>query len=242
MAQSYKHHAQIAVGPRCRAIKLTTALSYNTADSTVARLYLIRHAETDLNASRIIQWPETPLNARGLWQATQIAQTLRGHRIDTIISSDYVRARVTAARLGETIGAHVSLDTRLREWHLGTLRGTPWPEAWDQFDNDTYTPPGGESGHTFHRRVDQVWQWLQSRIDGSDRPLAIVTHGLFCRALARRHLTWPGHANPPRFSNASITIVDGMAPWRILQVANDKIWGLKNNKENNYASLCTDRL
>ena len=185
------------------------------------RLYLIRHAETDLNALRTIQWPDTPLNAQGLWQATRMAHVLRDHRIGDIVSSDHRRARETAERLSETAGARVSTSVRLRERHFGALRGTAWPPTWDQFDSDDFAPPGGESGHAFHRRVDEAWSWLQFRIDASERALAVVTHGLFCRALVRRHLDWPDRPEAPRFSNASITIVDGAPPWRVLQVPND---------------------
>ena len=44
----------------------------------------------------------------------------------------------------------------------------------------------------------------------------MVTHGLVCRSLAARHLILAdGEAVPERWENASLTIVDWPAPWRV---------------------------
>ena len=53
-------------------------------------IFLIRHAETALNAQRIVQLPETPLSERGLRQADCIGQRLAGMGVARILSSDYV--------------------------------------------------------------------------------------------------------------------------------------------------------
>jgi probable phosphoglycerate mutase len=46
--------------------------------------------------------------------------------------------------------------------------------------------------------------------------LAVVTHGLVCHALARRHLLLePGVEVPLHFANTSVTVVDGTSPWRV---------------------------
>ena len=74
--------------------------------------YLIRHGETDLNASRTIQWPQTPLNPQGRWQANRVAAALQDKNIGYIISSDYVRARETAEQIHRITTAPMSLDTR----------------------------------------------------------------------------------------------------------------------------------
>ena len=171
--------------------------------------YLIRHGETDLNASRTIQWPQTPLNPQGRWQANRVAAALQDKNIGYIISSDYVRARETAEQIHRITTAPMSLDTRLRERHFGKLRGTSWPPSWHQFDSDEFEPPGGESQPVFRKRVTMAWPALQENLTQAERSIAIVTHGLVCRTLAQNHLTWSEHSAPPRFSNTSITVIRG---------------------------------
>ena len=199
--------------------------------------YLIRHGETDLNASRTIQWPQTPLNPQGRWQANRVAAALQDKNIGCIISSDYVRARETAEQIHRITTAPMSLDTRLRERHFGKLRGTSWPPSWHQFDSDEFEPPGGESQPVFRKRVTMAWHALQENLTQAERSIAIVTHGLVCRTLAQNHLTWSEHSAPPRFSNTSITVIGGAAPWHVLQGPTDD--HLKENYR--YATLRTHR-
>jgi len=183
----------------------------------VPLFYLIRHGETDLNASRTIQWPQTPLNPQGRWQATRVAAALRNKNIGCIISSDYARARETAEQIHRISAASLSIDIRLRERHFGRLRGTSWPHDWQQFDSDEFEPPGGESLPVFRKRVTAAWKALQETLEQTERSIAIVTHGLVCRTLAQHHLTWSGHSVRQRFSNTSITVIEGAAPWHVIQ-------------------------
>ena len=44
--------------------------------SNQARILLIRHGETELNAKRVLQPPETPLSERGVAQAERLARRL----------------------------------------------------------------------------------------------------------------------------------------------------------------------
>ncbi|HIM15809.1 MAG TPA: histidine phosphatase family protein [Acidobacteria bacterium] len=210
-------------------------LSYNTAHRTVPLFYLIRHAETDLNVSRTIQWPHTPLNTQGQWQANRLAAALRDKHIGRIISSDYLRARETAECLSHGTTAPISIDIRLRERHFGTLRGESWPLSWKQFDSDDFEPPGGESQPNFQNRVKAAWESLEHHISQAEHSIAIVTHGLVCRTVAQNNLTWSEQSEPPRFSNTSITVIGGAAPWNVIEgPTNDH---LKENYQ--YATLCT---
>ncbi len=166
-------------------------LPYNTAHRNVPLFYLIRHAETDLNASRTIQWPQTPLNPQGRWQANRVA------------------------------AAPVSIDVRLRERHFGRLRGTSWPPSWHQFDSDDLEPLGGESQPVFRKRITAAWKPLEENIGQAEGSITIVTHGLVCRTLAHNDLTWTEQSDPPRFSNTSITVIGGATPWHVIQGPTD---------------------
>jgi 2,3-bisphosphoglycerate-dependent phosphoglycerate mutase len=179
-------------------------------------IYLIRHGETEGNAARIIQLPESPLSPRGIAQAERLAQSLAAEGISRIVSSDLLRATMTAAPLQRATGAPLLLDVLLQERNFGDLRGTPYAQLdVDPFAPD-YEPPNGESWETFYRRVDRAWAVIREAAIASEGHLAVVTHGLVCRALTAQHLSLPpGEETPARWENASLTIADGKAPWRV---------------------------
>jgi broad specificity phosphatase PhoE len=179
-------------------------------------IFLIRHAETVGNASRIVQRPDSPLSPRGVAQAERLARRLAHAGIARIVSSDLTRAVVTAEHLQRVTGAPLSLERLLQERNFGDLRGTPYVElGFDMFGPD-YAPPNGETWEAFHARVDEAWARVRPLAEAIEGPLAVVTHGLVCRSLAGRHLILPdGEPVPLRWENTSLTIVDCPAPWRV---------------------------
>ena len=184
-------------------------------------IYLIRHAETALNASRVVQFPETPLNRRGEWQADRLATRLLNDEVTFLASSDLVRARTTAMRISETTQTPLHLDERLRERNLGDLRGRPYSEVHGQVFGEGFDPPRGETWDTFTQRVDLVWSWVERLADSMKGVLVLVTHGLVCRTLARRHLAVGQHSHPLGFPNASVTIIEAKPPWKVEVLASD---------------------
>jgi probable phosphoglycerate mutase len=183
----------------------------------VSRLFLIRHGETEGNALRILQHPHIPLSPRGIAQAERLAMRLAREHLARIVSSDYARALTTAEHLQRATGAPLTVEPLLRERNFGDLRGRPYAElAFDPFALD-YAPPNGETWAAFHERVDRAWVRVQELAPATtDGSLAVVTHGLVCRALAARHLALAdGDVVPERWENTSLTIVDCPAPWRV---------------------------
>ena len=183
----------------------------------MSRLFLIRHGETEGNALRIVQHPHVPLSPRGLVQAERLARRLAAEGIARIVASDYARAVATAEHLQRATGAPLVIEPLLRERNFGDLRGRPYAElGFDMFEPD-YAPPNGETWPMFHERVDRAWAKVQELAAAtSDGSLAVVTHGLVCRSLAARHLILgDGVVAPERWENASLTIVDWPAPWRV---------------------------
>jgi len=180
-------------------------------------IFLIRHGETDGNASRTVQRPDNPLSPRGVAQAERLARRLASEGIATILSSDFARARSTAECLQRVTGAPLAFEPLLQERNFGDLRGTPYSEiGFDMFGLD-YAPPNGESWPVFHARVDRAWARVQRHLVATTGGhLAVVTHGLVCRSLAARHLTLPdGAVVPERWENTSLTIIEPPAPWRV---------------------------
>jgi broad specificity phosphatase PhoE len=62
-------------------------------------IILVRHGETAGNAGAVIQRPDVPLNDRGLLQAALVAERLARLGFVHILSSDLLRARMTADAL-----------------------------------------------------------------------------------------------------------------------------------------------
>ncbi len=154
-------------------------------------IFLIRHGETEGNAARIVQRPESPLSERGAVQAERLARRLAREGIAQIVSSDLARAVTTATRLHDVTRVPLAFDPLLQERNFGDVRGTPYADLG--FDLFAPELAAAARGH-----------------------LAVVTHGLVCRSLAERHLVLPdGEAVPLRWENTSLTIVDGRAPWRV---------------------------
>lgn len=182
----------------------------------MSRLFLIRHGETVGNASRIVQRPDSPLSPRGAAQAERLARRLASEGVARIVSSDLVRAATTAEHLQRATGAPLTFEPLLQERNFGDVRGTPYAElGLDLFAPD-YAPPNGETWSQFHARVDWAWERVQVLVTATSGDLAVVTHGLVCRSLAARHLILPATETvPERWANASLTIVDCPAPWRV---------------------------
>jgi broad specificity phosphatase PhoE len=179
-------------------------------------LFLIRHGETPGNAGRIVQTPDTPLSPRGVVQAERLAQRLERSGITRILSSDLMRAVMTAEHLRRATGVPIQLDPLLQERNFGALRGTPYDDLTvDPFAPD-YEPPEGETWEIFHARVDRAWARVQQVAAETGGHLAVVTHGLVCRSLAARHLILPdGQEAPERWANTGLTIAEGPAAWRV---------------------------
>jgi broad specificity phosphatase PhoE len=157
-------------------------------------ILLIRHGETLGNRNRIIQVPETPLSDRGLEQAARLGQRLSSAPIREIWTSHLSRARMTAQAVEETTGAPLLEVPDLEERNLGSLRGTPYADLdFDPF-MEGYAPPEGETWEVFYDRVDRTWEkierhWVDHFSDASETThFAVVSHGLFLRALIERRL------------------------------------------------------
>lgn len=180
------------------------------------RIFVIRHGETSGNAARIVQRPEIALSARGEAQAEALARRLAREGIARIVSSDLARAVGTAEELQRATGAPLTFDPLLQERNFGDVRGTAYDDlGFDLFAPD-FAPANGETWEVFHARVDRAWEAVRALAAATGGTLAVVTHGLVCRSLAGRHLSLEDAVTvPERWENTSVTVVDGVAPWRV---------------------------
>lgn len=175
----------------------------------VRRLVMLRHGQTEYNASSRMQGQlDTDLSDLGRDQAAAAAEVLAKRQPLLIVSSDLRRALDTAETLGIRTGVPVSVDKRLRETHLGDWQGLTHLEvdaaapgarlAWR--DDARWAPHGGESRVDVAERslplvaelVAQQTEWgLDRPGTGSERPVVLVAHGGLIAALTAGLLGLP---------------------------------------------------
>lgn len=179
-------------------------------------LVLIRHAETDLNAARVLQWPHTPLGERGLAQARALGERFAGSRPAAILSSDMTRARQTAEAISAATGVPVRESPLLAERNFGVLRGLRYDELDHDPIHDERGAPEGESMAEFRDRVARALDWVRTVRREAGGDVLAVTHGLVIRVLLAEHCAWPDDATPPAaLANTSVSILEGDPPHRV---------------------------
>lgn len=80
------------------------------------QIYFIRHGETLKNRGRVHQGPEEPLTELGYQQVREVIALLQEKNIDTLISSNYLRARETADVIGKELELPYSIEPSVREF------------------------------------------------------------------------------------------------------------------------------
>ena len=187
------------------------------------KVHLVRHGETPLNAVRVLQLPDTPLGERGISQAARVAGRLADAGIAAILTSDYARALATAEAIRSATGTPTEVEPLLRERNFGIHRGCAYHALKVDIFAADYAPPEGESVPEFEARVGEAWAAVRAAAARASGPIAVVSHGLVCRTLARDHLeAAPGiDVAQARWVNACVTEIEA-APgprWTITRLA-----------------------
>ena len=177
-------------------------------------IIVVRHGETALNVSRVLQPADTPLSQRGQAQARAVSLRLAAEPVAALISSDLLRARQTADAIAlQTGGLTVASWMGLRERDFGDWRG----QSYDALPVDPLrmeeAPPGGESQAAFAQRCRSAWAelvQLRAQLDGA---LVVVSHGLTIRQLLQ-DLPVAAEAGElaGRLGNTAVTLLDAAAP------------------------------
>ncbi|MCK9215497.1 MAG: histidine phosphatase family protein [Rhodoferax sp.] len=149
------------------------------------RIIAIRHGETAWNVDTRLQGHlDIALNAKGLWQAEQVARVLAGEPIEAVYTSDLLRAWHTARAIAQSTEAPLVARQDLRERCFGSFEGkthaeleAQWPEAslrWRQREPD-WAPPGGESLLALRQRINRTVAALAQQHLGGQ--IVLVAHG-----------------------------------------------------------------
>ena len=157
----------------------------------MAKLYLVRHGETDYNNSLRFQGQiDIPLNQKGIEQAEKVAGFLKDIPLQAIYSSSLKRARTTAEIIGRVKGIEPQITDALREMSFGIWENMnssdiqkKYAKEWkDFFASPASTKiPQGESMSDVQKRSYPVVQQILDQYPEGD--VAFVAHGGIIRVL-----------------------------------------------------------
>ena len=152
------------------------------------RLVLLRHAETAAPDQFHGAESDVDLGPRGVEQARLAAPGVALVEPVAIYSSAMLRARRTAAILGEPIGLEPVAVPTLHERRMGSLSGRPMADGWDAYiaamtawkaGDLTAAHAGGESFESIRDRVLPTLEELVQRHAGET--VVVVAHGVVIR-------------------------------------------------------------
>lgn len=168
--------------------------------TTSTRLTLVRHGTTDANVSGVfLGQTDVGLNPRGAREAACVGRRLAGEPIDRLVSSDLLRARLTAGAIADAHpdALELELDPGLREIHLGDFEmvrvsdvRVTHPQLMAQWRDDPASARmPGDQAETMAEVSERVWEAVTRAVDGArGGHVVLVSHTfalltILCRVL-----------------------------------------------------------
>lgn len=120
---------------------------------------------------------DSPLSSRGIEEARNLSEALRGREFARVYSSPLIRATQTAELLGFT----AETDDRLREMNFGIFEGLTYQDITNRYPSETekwngnylnYRIPKGESLIDVYHRVCE----FLSKVPETKDPILFITH------------------------------------------------------------------
>lgn len=162
----------------------------------MARLVLLRHGESQWNLeNRFTGWVDVPLSPKGIEEAKQAGEKLRGFTFDRAFTSVLSRANETLRIVLETIGQTqipIEKDKALNERMYGDLQGLnkaetakKYGEAQVKIWRRSYDvkPPGGESLKDTAERALPYYEKMIKPYLLQGQTIIVAAHGNSLRAL-----------------------------------------------------------
>lgn len=157
------------------------------------KVYLVRHGETEANASLKTQGANEPLSHKGEEQARLIAERFRSLPIGKILTSPHLRTMKTAEEIARVTGKTPE--------HLSLLKEFSWPSAWigrlrndpeiqgvrSQIEENWTVAPDTRilDEETFIEIRDRATKTLEllASIHDTTQAVAVVSHARFLKVL-----------------------------------------------------------
>jgi len=177
-------------------------------------LYIVRHGETDLNKTHILQGISliSHLDEKGVEQVTKAGKTLKNIKFDHIYSSDLLRTKETTDLILNELNfkPEVTYSEKLRERNHGDYEGHTWEEVREKINSDAFrsvveAPPNGESLYDVKNRVEAFIEEIKSKYVGDENILVVSHNGaIIMMFLCLLNLGLENHRNF-QFFNGSIS-------------------------------------
>ncbi len=162
----------------------------------MSQLVLLRHGESQWNLeNRFTGWVDVPLSPKGVEEARQAGEKLKGYKFNRAFSSVLKRANDTLRIVLEIIGQAgipTEFDQALNERHYGDLQGLNKAETAKKYGDDQVKlwrrsydiqPPNGESlKDTAARTLPYYEKHIQPYVAKGEN-IIIAAHGNSLRSL-----------------------------------------------------------
>ncbi len=153
-------------------------------------VYLVRHGESEENATRTYTGGSASLTPTGIKQAKQLAKRFKKIPINKIYSSDMVRAKQTTDIINKVLKMEVNTSELIREKaHATILNGKRFDhevaiEVMDQINKNMHDKNFRYSDEeTFELLKERVFKFMRDLEKESAENILIVAHGLTMRAM-----------------------------------------------------------
>ena len=151
----------------------------------ITRLYLIRHAETNLNLdNRYLGKTDVSLNSKGIVQAELMKKLVKNLSIDVFFTSPLKRAKETCEIMLRGKNMPIKVRSELSEINFGLWEGLTYDEVKAKYLNQLEKwernplinkPPQGETMTEVSNRVSTFYNEILDSYRGKD--IAIVSSG-----------------------------------------------------------------
>lgn len=158
-----------------------------------------------------------------------MARRLGSRRVESVYTSDLLRASQTAAPIADVLGIDASPMPELREIFLGDWEGLHtddiarrFPEEWAAWTKEPSWDlvPGGEGAAAFEARVESVLEQLFERHPHGDA--IVVTHGGVIQIALHHVVGRSSHGIFAfRISNGSISVIERRHSRLVIGTVND---------------------
>ncbi|MGA3214428.1 MAG: histidine phosphatase family protein [Acidimicrobiales bacterium] len=196
-----------------------------------ARVFLLRHGETALNAAGVLRGQlDIPLNETGEAEALALGGAFRDVPLSAVVSSPLKRALETASPVASASRAPLSIDERLSDRFYGELAGHSLEHVEKRFGSIDAAP------------LVEAWQLLEARAEeafldavasvvaaGPGGSVALVTHDAVIRALLRLLVPTLGSVKLELPTGSWSELVDDMpaSQWRAVHLGELPTNGLR---------------
>lgn len=151
------------------------------------KVYFVRHGESQHNAEKAHQALDVSLSETGRKQAEIVAERFKVIKVDTIISSDYPRAKETAEIIGQVIGkkpifTELARERRLPSEVCGKSVDDPaLHELKKKIEQNIHDPNFHYSDEENFYDIKERAKQLLKFVSNSSENILVVLHGTILR-------------------------------------------------------------